>query len=400
LSYQYIAKNRNGDNLKGTLEADSKEMALQELEKQNLIVIDIRETTIWNKDIVLTRRVNHKDFVLFLRQYATLIHAGIPISESTKTMAKQTDNLTLQSALHDIDKQLDRGEPLSKAVAKHPKIFPTLLVNMIRAGEASGKLDEILNEMADYFEKEYRNKQRIVSAMMYPSIVGIVTLILTIFLLVFIVPQFIGMFDSLGGEIPAYTQLILTISDYVRRFWWILFLLILGFYLLYKYLLKNESFAYRMDVVKMKFPYLGVLVHKGALVRLTSTLSTLVNSSVPILQSVEITESVVENRVLKAVLRKTRQSLEIGESMTIPMKDHWAFPPLVIQMIQIGEKTGTLDQMLIKAAKFFEDEVEQLSSRIKTLIEPLMIIFLTIVIGGIITAIVLPMFSLFENILQ
>lgn len=398
MNFQYVAKNIAGERIKGKIEAETREGALQELERRKLFVIEIEETSVWNKDIVLSKRVNHKEFVLFLRQYATLIHAGIPISDSTKTMAKQTDNHTLKLALMDIDKQLDRGEPLSRAVSQHPKLFPSLLVNMMKAGEASGKLDEILNEMADYFEKEYRNRQRIISAMMYPSIVGIITLFLSVFLLVFIVPQFVGMFQSMGENIPPFTQFVLNLSTMVGKFWWIIFLLLIGIYLIYRMLLKNESFAYRMDKLKMKMPFLGVLIHKGALVRFLTTMSTLVNSSVPILESVDITKQVVENRVLKDILEKVRQSLEVGESMTTPMKSHWAFPPLVIQMIHIGEKTGTLDQMLGKTAVFYEEEVEQLSTRMKTLIEPLMIIVLTVIVGSIIAAVVIPMFSLFESI--
>jgi type IV pilus assembly protein PilC len=387
-----------GERVKGTLEADNKEEALKELEKKKLIVVDLREATIWNRDIILSKRVKNKEFILFLRQYSTLIHAGIPISDATKTMAKQTESTVLKNALLSIDKHLDRGDPLSKAVAKHPKIFPTLLVNMIHAGEASGNLDEILNDMADYYEKDYRNKQRIVSALLYPGIVGIITLFLSIFLLVFVVPQFVSMFDSFGEEIPPFTQVILAISEWLGTYWWVLFFMVIGIILLYQYLLKNESFAYRVDAVKMKIPVLGLLVHKGTLVRLTSTLSTLVNSAVPILQSVEITENVVDNRVMKGVMKEARKSLEQGESITVPLKEHWAFPPLIIQMMQIGEKTGTLDQMLLKAAEFYEEEVEQLSNRIKVLIEPLMIIILTFIVGSIIAAVVIPMFSLFENI--
>lgn len=398
MNFQYVAKHITGERVKGKIDAENKEAALQELERDKLYVIDIQETSVWNKDITFSKRVNNKDFIMFLRQYATLIHAGIPISDSTKTMAKQTDNRTLNSALTDIDKQLDRGEPLSKAVSRHPKLFPSLLVNMIKAGEASGKLDEILNEMADYFEKEYRNKQRIISAMMYPSIVGIITLFLSVFLLVFIVPQFVGMFHSLGENIPPFTQFILNLSEIVGSFWWVLLFLFVGLYAVYRLLIKNELIAFRMDKLQMKMPFLGNIIHKGALVRFMTTLSTLVNSSVPILQAVEITEEVVGNRVLKNVLKKVRNSLEVGESMTAPMKSHWAFPALVIQMIQIGEKTGTLDQMLMKAASFYEEEVEHLSTRIKSLIEPLMIIILTVIVGSIIAAVVIPMFSLFENI--
>ncbi|MFB4166720.1 type II secretion system F family protein [Virgibacillus sp. JSM 102003] len=398
MNYQYSGKLASGHKTKGKIEADSKKDALIRLEKDSIIVIKIDETKSWNKELSINRSIKNKDFVIFLRQYATLIHAGISISEATKTMARQTDNNALRQALTAIDKQLDQGQALSKAVESHPKVFPSLLVNMIRAGEASGKLDDILNQMADYYEKEYRNKQKVVSALLYPGVVGVITLLLSMFLLVFIVPQFVGMFNSFGEEIPAYTQFILSLSDWVSAFWWVLIAVALLGIAIYKSLLKNDKFSYRADKLKIKFPFIGVLAHKGVLVRMTQTLSTLVNSSVPILQSVEITEKVVGNRVIQDVLKQSRKSMEVGESIANPMKEHWAFPALVVQMIQIGEKTGTLDHMLSKAAAFYEEEVEQLSNRIKTLIEPLMIIVLTIIVGSIITAVVIPMFSLFENI--
>lgn len=398
MNFQYTGKRISGQRINGKVEADSKHEAIGVLEKEGYIIIDIAETKPWNKDIILNKKVKNKDFVIFLRQYSTLIKAGITISDATKTMVKQTDNYALQHALSMIDKQLENGQSLSVAAGQHPKVFPALLINMIHAGEASGKLDEILNQMADYYEKEYRNKQKVVSALIYPSVVGVITLLLSMFLLVFVVPQFVGMFRTFGEDIPAFTQFILTLSNFVAAFWWILFFLVAVVILLYKYFIQYDKFAYRIDSVKMKFPFLGVLVHKGVLVRMLQTLSTLFNSSVPIIQSMEITERVVDNRVVQTVLAKSRQSLEVGESLTKPMKGHWAFPALVVQMIQIGEKTGTLDHMLMKAAEFYEEEVEQLSNRIKVLIEPLMIIVLTVIVGSIIAAVVIPMFSLFEKI--
>ncbi|MBD1223928.1 type II secretion system F family protein [Virgibacillus halodenitrificans] len=398
MNFQYSGKRLSGQKVKGQIDADTRQAALVKLEQSGLIILRIEETKPWNKDIILNKRIKNKDFVIFLRQYATLIHAGISISDATKTMIMQTGNYALRTALTDMDKQLDQGQALSKAASRHPKVFPSLLVNMIHAGEASGKLDDILNQMADYYEKEYRNKQKIISALLYPAVVGIVTLVLSIFLLVFIVPQFVTMFRSFGEDLPAYTKFVLSLSEWAGLFWWLVPVLgVLGF-ILYKYFIQYDSFRYRIDVGKLKFPFIGVLVHKGALVRMTQTLSTLVNSAVPILEAVGITEKVVGNRVIEEVLVKARDSLEVGESITEPMKKHWAFPALIIQMIQIGEKTGTLDHMLTKAAEFYEEEVEQLSNRIKTLIEPLMIIILTVIVGGIITAVVIPMFSLFENI--
>ncbi len=388
----------SGERIKGKIDADSKHRALNELEKQGLLITRIEETKPWNKDIILNKRVKNKDFVLFLRQYSTLIHAGITITDATNTMSKQTDNYALRTALDDMLKQLEQGVSLSTAAEKHSNVFPELLVNMIHAGEVSGKLDEILSQMADYYEKEYRNKQKVVSALLYPSVVGVITLVLSVFLLVFIVPQFVTMFHSFGEEIPPYTQFILSLSDWLGVYWWSITLLIVLLVFLGKYMLRYDSFRFRIDTYKLRFPFLGVLAHKGALVRMTQTLSTLVNSAVPILEAVEITEKVVGNKVIQEVLHDSKESLSEGESITKPMKNHWVIPPLIIQMMQIGEKTGTLDQMLAKAASFYEEEVEQLSNRIKTLVEPLMIIVLTFIVGGIITAVVIPMFSMFENL--
>lgn len=398
MEFKYVSKNLSGEKISGKINASSKKDALTQLKNNGQFILEIKEANFWNKELVINRRVKHKDFVVFLRQYATLIHAGISISEATKTMTQQTGSNPLKSALSDIEKQLEQGQALSKAVKRHSKIFPPLLMNMIRAGEASGKLDEILNDMADYFEQDYRNRQKVVSALIYPTAVGIITFLLSGFLLMFVVPQFITMFHSFGEEIPAFTQFVLSISNWLGNFWFVLVIIICLGILSYKYGLRNEQFAYRMDVLKMKFPFLGDLVHKGILVRMTQTLSILVNSAVPLLEAVEITELVVDNRVFAKVLMDAKKSLEVGESITKPMREHWAFPVLIVQMIHIGEKTGTLDQMLLKTARFYEDEVEQLSSRIKTLIEPLMIIILTVIVGSIIAAVVIPMFSLFENI--
>ncbi|WP_067727541.1 type II secretion system F family protein [Oceanobacillus damuensis] len=398
MNYQYSGRRISGQKIKGKIEADTKNTALSQLEKDGLIIFEIEETKAWNRDIILNKTVKNKDFIIFLRQYATLIHAGITISEATKTMMLQTNSDALRITLTDVDRQLEQGQSLSKAAARHPKVFPTLLVNMIHAGEVSGKLDEILNEMADYYEKQYSNKQKVISALLYPSVVGVITVLLSIFLLVFIVPQFVSMFNSFGEELPAYTQFVLNLSDFTGRYWWILLVVVAIGIILYKYFIQHDSVRYRVDFLKMKFPLLGVLVHKGALVRMTQTLSTLVNSSVPILQSVEITEKVVGNRVIENVLIDARKSLAVGDSLAKPMKKHWAFPALIVQMIQIGEKTGTLDHMLTKAAEFYAEEVDQLSDRIKTLIEPLMIIVLTVLVGGIIAAVVIPMFGMFESL--
>lgn len=397
MHFQYKAKQLSGKLLKGTIEANSKAEALSKLEKEGYLIFSIEEAKAWNRDISLNRKMKWKEFVIFLRQYATLIQSGIPIATATKTMIGQTNNKQLKTVLEDVDEKLSQGVSLSKAISTHPKVFPELLVHMIEAGEASGKLDEILNQMATYYEKQHFNRQRIVSALLYPSVVGIITFILAVFLLVFVVPKFISMFESFGQDLPAYTQLVVTISHWTGLYGWTLGILAILFVTLYRFFMKKETFAYKVDMLKLKIPIFGSLLHKGAFVRTTQTLSTLFQSGVPILQAVEITEKVIGNRVIEDVFKRSKEALKEGESMTKSMKDHWVFPNLVTQMIQIGEQTGTLDAMLLKVANFYEEEMEQLSERIKTLIEPFIIVVLAVVVGGIILAIVLPMFSLFEN---
>lgn len=398
MNYDYIGRRPSGQRVKGKIDAESKRKALSELEEKGMVIFRLEETKPWNKDLILNHRVKNKAFIIFLRQYATLIRAGIPISEATKTMVRQTENHALRMAMEDIDRKLSEGSPLSEAASNHPRIFPELLVNMIHAGEVSGTLDKILNDMADYYEKQYRNRQKVVSALLYPSVVGVITVLLSIFLLVFVVPQFVGMFQSFGEEIPAYTAFILSLSDLAAAYWWTLPLTALILAITYTYLMRKDRFVCFMDRMKMKTPFLGMLVQKNALVKMTQTLSTLVNSAVPIIQAVEITEKVVGNKVIEEVLVKANHSLAAGDSLTVPMKDHWAVPDMVVQMIQIGEQTGTLDEMLQKAAVFYEEDVDQLSNRIKTMIEPLMIIILTVLVGGIVAAIILPMFGMFESL--
>ncbi|MFS0749001.1 type II secretion system F family protein [Oceanobacillus sp. 1P07AA] len=397
MDFQYVGRSITGNRTKGNIEADSKQQALKKLESRGLIVINLEETKPWNKDITYFQRVKNKDFIIFLRQYSTLIHSGINISEATKTMTHQTDSQLLKKTLVDIDKKLDQGIPLSKATEMHPKVFPSLLVHMIHAGEASGQLDEILHEMADYYEKQYQNQQKIITALLYPTVVGAITIILGLFLLMFVVPQFVNMFQSMGQELPLYTQLIIQSSEIAGKYWWILIPIIVAIMVGYFYIKRSDSLQIYLDTLKMRIPLTGKLVQQGALVRLTKTMSTLVNSAVPMIEAVDITSKIVQNRVMEEILNDSKNALTNGDSLAKPMKNHWAFPKLVIQMIEIGEKTGSLDQMLHRAALFYEQEVDQLSTRIKTLIEPFMIVFLTVFVGGVIVAIVLPMFNMFEQ---
>ncbi|WP_077621351.1 type II secretion system F family protein [Sediminibacillus massiliensis] len=400
-SFQYKGRTEEGKLKQGKIAAETRQDALSILHRKGLTVFFIKELKgILHKEINirLSNRIKTRDFVLFLRQFATLVEAGISLVEATGTLSEQTESKQLKHALQQVKDELEEGTSLSEAMGKNPAIFPKLLVNMVHAGEISGSLDEILDRMAAYYEKQYRLTQKVKTSLAYPLVIGTIAFLVTMFLLIYIVPTFADMFVSFGEEIPSYTAFILNVSSFFKAFWWMIVLMaILGIFL-YRYLNEKENFHYHMDRMFMRLPIFGNLLKKSALARMTRTLSSLLNSSVPIIQSVQITEQVVQNRVIKKVLSDSRDSLERGESMVGPMANHWAFPPMIIQMIQVGEKSGSMDEMLKKAADFYEEELDQAAEKLKSLIEPLMIVLLTVVVGAIVMAIIIPMFSIFESI--
>lgn len=398
--FKYKGRDVKGKLKQGRLKADSRREAVVKLRTDGISVISIQElNSILYKEINLGQKIKIKEFVIYLRQFATLIEAGITLVQATYTLSEQTRSKPLQKALQSIAEDLEGGQSFSDAAEKHRKVFPNLFVNMIRAGEAGGNLDDILNRMANYYEKQYNTRQKVISALTYPVVVGIIALGIVIFLLSFVVPRFANMFLTFGGEIPPVTQFVLSLGDFFSVFWWLFILLPILVYSGITFARqKNETFAYYFDLVKLKTPLFGSLMQKAALSRMTRTLSSLFNSSVPVLQAVQITERVVDNKIIEKVLRDARASLEKGESMAAPMENHWIFPPLVTQMISVGEQSGALDQMLAKVADFYETELDHATDRIKTLIEPLMIGFLALIVGGIVASIAIPMFSIFEQI--
>ncbi|MBT2735781.1 type II secretion system F family protein [Bacillus sp. ISL-7] len=399
--FKYAGRDRKGKR-QGTVNAASKREAMEKLKEEGIRVIEMTQVpeTLMTKDLTIGTPVKLQDFVIYLRQFSTLIKAGVTVVDATAILALQTESKALKKALLDAEQEMREGNPLSEAVAKHKKIFNQMFINLVKAGEISGNLDETLDRLAEHFEKQHYTRQKIVSALSYPIAVGIIAIIVVIFLLVAVVPTFVSMFDDMGGELPAITKFVLSASDFMQSFWWIVVLMIFAIFFLLTYLKKNNQTKYYFDYFLLKMPIFGNLLQKAALARMVRTLSSLFSSSVPILQAMSIVEKVVENEVLAKVIRESRDSLEKGRSMTNPMQRHWAFPPLVTQMIAIGEETGALDAMLSKIAEFYEKEVENGTDRLKSLIEPIMIVFLAGLVGTIVTSIMVPMFSMFDQFQQ
>ncbi|MCA1057875.1 type II secretion system F family protein [Rossellomorea aquimaris] len=397
--YKYTGRGQKGKK-SGIITASSKKDALIQLKKQEVRVIDILEMpeTLMTKDITIGNPVKLQHLVIFLRQFATLLQAGVTVVDATHILGEQTESKALSKALKEIEDELRDGNPLSEAFSRHKKIFEPLLINMLKAGEASGSLDETLEGLATHYEKQHITKQKIISALAYPMLVGVIAIGVVIFLLAAVVPTFVNMLNDFGGELPAITKFVIASSDFMQKFWYIIILFFVLIAVILAVLRKDKKSKYYLDYAVLRIPIFGRMLQKAVLARMTRTLSSLFSSSVPILQALAIVEKVVENEVVARVIGESRRSLEKGTSLTDPMKRHWAFPPLVTQMIAIGEETGSLDSMLAKVADFYEKEVESATDRLKSLIEPLMIVMLAGLVGTIVTSILVPMFEIFNSV--
>lgn len=402
--FQYEGRTVKGKKKNGRITASNQKEAILELKKSGIMIHRIEEKpeNLLNKDLVininLTRGVRLKDFVIYLRQFATLLRAGVSITESTSILAQQTESKSLKLALLQVEEDLRSGIPLSESASKHPKVFPNMYINLVAAGEASGKIDESLDELADYYEKQHHLRQKVKAAMTYPIIISVLATGVIIFLLAKVVPTFVSMFDDLGAELPLITRMVIGTSNFMQSFWWIFILLFIAFYVGIVTIKSKSTSKFYLDYVILKMPLFGKLMQKASIAKMTRTLSSLFQSSVPIIKSVTIAEKVVDNEVIAGVLKDARKALEGGESLATPMHKHWVFPPLVTQMIVIGEKTGALDSMLGKVADFYEAEVENTTEQLKALIEPLMIMIIGAVVGTIVIAIMVPMFQMYSVI--
>jgi type IV pilus assembly protein PilC len=398
--YKYIGRTSRGTVKKGVVDASNKQMAMTKLRTQGINPREIEESkSIFHKELSLGGKVRNQDFVVYSRQFATLIRAGVSILESTKILAEQTSSKPLKKGLQAVEEDVRSGVSFSDAAAKNSKVFPALFVNMIRAGEATGNLDESLERLAFSYEKQFNLKKKVQSTLAYPVVLLFLTLVVSVFLMLTIVPQFVSMFEDMGAELPMITRLVMGVSESLQSFWYIFLIFFLIIAIIFNFLFKkNEQFNYSVHLLLLKVPIFGKLLQKSAIARMTRTLSSLFSSSVPILQALTIVEKVIGNPVVGKVVRESRTSLEQGSTLSAPLAKSWIFPPLVTQMTSIGESTGSLDYMLEKIADFYENDVDRTVDTLKSLIEPLMIVFLAAIVGTIVMAIMIPMFSMYEQI--
>lgn len=384
-----------GEPLSGEYEAEAKQEVASYLRKRKIAVRSIRQKP---KDIKLNfgpkKGVSVKDMSVFTRQFSTMINAGLPIVQCLDILSRQTENPALKGAVSQVMLDVEGGNTLSESLAKHPKIFSDLYSNMVDAGEAGGILDIILGRLATYLEKADALQRKVKSAMTYPSIVATVAIGATVFMLMFVIPVFANMFTDFGGTLPAPTRVVMGLSDFLRNYWWVLAAVIVGSIVAYKQGRKNRKVSKKMDQALLNMPVLGNVLRKGSVARFTRTLGTLVGSGVPILQGLDITSRTAGNIVVEDAVVATRESISQGDSIAEPLKRSGVFPPMVVSMIAVGEQTGAIDEMLNKIADFYDDEVDTAVEQLTSIIEPILIVFMGVVVGGMLVAMYLPMFKM------
>lgn len=389
-----------GVTQKGTIDAANKAAAIKKLREKGINPREIEESkSILHMDIKLgSGKIKTQDFVIYCRQFATLIRAGVSLVEATNILAKQSTSKPLKKALEKVEEDVRAGIPFSDAVQKHPKVFPELFVNMMRSGEATGNIDDTLERLANSYEKSFRLIKKVQSTLTYPVMLLILIVVVVFFMLIFIVPTFVESFESMNAELPTLTVWTVALGEWLRKYWWLpIGAVIIGATVFQHLYRNNKQFNYTVHYMMLKMPIFGPLLQKTAIARLTRNLSSLFSSAVPILHALAISQKVSGNPVVGKVVLDARASLEKGSTLTEPLEKSWIFPPMVTSMTRIGESTGSLDYMLEKIADFYEEEVDRNVDTLKSLIEPLMIVLLAGAVGIIVAAIFLPMFSLYEQ---
>ncbi len=394
-SYQYTAKDIKGQTVTGILQAASEAEVADILHKKELVVVSIE---ISKAGTVEPKRGGKKvkldDLVIFSRQLATMIGAGIPLVHALGILAEQIENGNLRGIIGNVRSDIEAGISFSDAMAKHPAVFSDLFVNMAKAGEASGMLNEILDRLATFMEKQAALNRKISSSLVYPAVVVSMAFIITALLLLKVVPTFKGIFESLGGTLPMPTQVLIFASDLLRKYFlYTVVALGIALYLFRNYI-KTEKGRYRFDQQMLKLPVFGPLLGKLAVAKFSRTFSTLVKSGVTVLSALEIVSKTSGNKVVEEAVVNCSKSVRNGEPISKPLAKSGVFPPMVTRMINVGEQTGQLEKMLSKIADFYDDQVDAAAAALTSMIEPLVIAFLGVVIGGIVIALFLPIFKI------
>ena len=379
---------------KGEIEAPDRVAAVGELRKRAILVTRIAEKAGGKAPVRLGSKVKDKDMAIFTRQFSTMIDAGLPLVHCLNILAEQSESRNLRGVTANIARSVEQGSTLAESLRKHPRTFNDLFTNMVDVGETGGILDVVLQRLAVYIEKAAALKRKVKSAMVYPaSIVGVAFMVI-VFMLTFVIPTFAAMFKDMGAELPLPTRIVVWLSDFVRGYILLILAGIVGCVFALRSYYRTENGKSVIDALLLKTPVFGQLLRKVAVARFTRTLGTLVQSGVPILEGLRITAATAGNKVVEKAVLQCRAAVTEGKTLTEPLKLSGVFPPMVTQMISVGEQTGALDAMLAKIADFYDDEVNTAVNTLTSLLEPIMIVFLGVVVGGLVVAMYLPIFKL------
>ncbi|MHB8317887.1 MAG: type II secretion system F family protein [Acidimicrobiales bacterium] len=399
LTFDYKVRDQSGKLVEGSLEGDSLPLVISRLREMGYLPVSVTEAGSkgMKTEIVipgLSDRIKPKEVAMFSRQFATMVDSGLSISRSLAVLSTQMENKYLAAKIREIRDDVESGATLSSALAKHPKVFDNLYVSMIQAGEIGGTIDTVLKSTSEQLEKAVELRRKIKGAMTYPIIVLSVIGIIVLVMMVAIVPIFKNLFKTLGGTLPGPTQAVIAISNTLLS-WKLLVVIavVVAFIIAFRRWIKTEKGRLIWDGFKLKPPIFGPLAHKAAMTRFASTLSSLLSSGVPVLEALDITANAADNVIVANAVRATKTGVREGKPFAEPMKEHDIFPNLVIQMVEVGEQTGALDEMLQRVADFYSDEVDQTVDNLTSILEPLLVVVMGVVVGSVIISLYLPMFD-------
>jgi type IV pilus assembly protein PilC len=393
--FKYAGKTRSGTVQKGEIEASDRDNAVAVLRQRQILVTSIKAKP---KDLALklpgVGGIKPKEVVIFTRQFSTMIEAGLPLVQCLDILGRQADNKDFATIIMKVKTDVESGESFAEALHKHPSVFDDFYANMVEAGEVGGILDTILGRLAAYMEKAQALKGKVKSAMVYPAAIISIAVLVIVFLMTFVIPVFAEMFESFGGTLPAPTRLIMTLSDFTKRY--VLFFIpaIALAIFLFKRFYRTDKGKRLVDSIMLKAPVFGPLIQKVAVAKFTRTLGTLISSGVPIIDGLQITARTAGNKIVEEAVLKTINSVKEGQSLAEPLGRQSIFPPMVVQMIEVGESSGTLDAMLDKIADFYDEEVDTAVEGLTSLMEPALMVFLGVTIGFIVVAMYLPIFKM------
>jgi type IV pilus assembly protein PilC len=395
-TFTYTARSFSGDLKTATLEASSRDDVVAQLRRQRLSVVRIDEARTPRK----ARRghIKMRDVVIFTRQFSTMINAGLPLVQALNILAEQSQNRVLSDVTRKVVFDVESGKTVADAMGRHPQAFSPLYVNMVAAGEAGGVLDTILMRLATFMEKNAALIRKVNGATIYPTVILSVAAIAVTVLLVFVIPVFESLFTSAGLVLPLPTRIVMAMSRFLKGYWYVMISVVVTSFCMYKRYAATSDGRFNIDKMLLRVPVLGDVIRKAAVSRFTRTLGTLVSSGVSILDGLEITARTAGNRVVQDAIMESRASIAGGDTIAQPLKKSGVFPPMVISMISVGEQTGGLDEMLSKIADFYDDEVDGAVGNLLSLLEPMMIVFLGVVVGGMVVSMYLPIFDMINAV--